>query len=442
VHTRSDAAAGLSRPREARPTGAWPAALAVVIAGLAVAPLVYHHYDVVDCFLAWSRASLGTRPGQIYLAEFPDDCDYPPVVPYLLTAVEAGRRAAGAAETGALAVTLLKLPSLLSIAAFVPLCLRGLRAPFGERTARAAAWLSALGAPLFVNAALWGQFDALLALLLATGLVALLNRRPAWAGAALGAALATKLLAVVALPAAAVWTWRRLGGRALALSIGTGLLAIAALAAPYLAAGAGPRMARAYTEAVGYYPFRTAEAYNGWYLLDRFDIAVRGQPAVEARRDDRPALGPLTARDVGLAAFAAAMLFLMTALWRHPTDDGLVLATAMSFFAFFMLPTQVHQRYLVPAAALLALAAGRSRRGLALLAGLTVAATLNQALDLARAVLDHAAIQPDSGLVPAAYRAPIRAAASVVAMGNVALFAWALAVFRREMAAAPAPAAP
>ena len=64
-------------------------------------------------------------------------------------------------------------------------------------------------------------------------------------------------------------------------------------------------MARAYTQAVGYYPFRTAEAYNGWYLLDRFDIAVRGLPAVEARRDDRPALGPLTYRDVGLVLFAA-----------------------------------------------------------------------------------------------------------------------------------------
>jgi hypothetical protein len=197
-------------------------------------------------------------------------------------------------------------------------------------------------------------------------------------------------------------------------------------------------MARAYTDAVGYYPFRTAEAYNGWYLLDRFDIAVRGRPAVEARRDDRPALGPLTHRDVGLMAFAVALAFLMAVLWRHATDHGLVLATAMSFFAFFMLPTQVHQRYLVPAAALLALSAASSRRGIVLLAGLTVAATLNQALDLARAVLDHAAIQPGSGLVPAAYRGPIRAAASLVALGNLALFVWAMAVFRREMAAAPA----
>ena len=437
----SDAAAARPVASATRPGGSagpWVAALAVVGLGLVIAPHVYHHYDVVDCFLAWSRASEGTRPWVIYLAEFPDDCDYPPVVPYLLTVVDAVRGAAGAPETGALAITLLKLPSLLAIAALVPLCLRGLRRPFGERAAWIAALLGAASPPLFVNAAAWGQFDALLALMLAAALVALLNQRPAWAGAALGAALGTKLVAVLALPAAAVWIWRRLGPRALAASAGAGALTLALLFAPYVAAGAGPRMLRAYSEAVGYYPFRTAEAYNGWYLLDRFDIAVRGLPARDARRDTRPALGPLTQRDVGLVALAAGMLFLMAALWRHPTDYGLVLAAAMSFFAFFMLPTQVHQRYLVPAAALLAVGATQSRRGLLLLAGLTVTATLNQGLDLTRAVLDHAALtNPPGGLAPPVYRGAIRSAASLVAVVNVALFVWSLAVYRREMAAAP-----
>lgn len=441
VDTASDATAGPSvasvAPRNPS-RKAWAAAAAALVAGLLIAPHVYHHYDVVDCFLPWAHASGGTRPWQIYLAEFPDDCDYPPVVPYLLTLVEGARRLAGASEAGALAVTLLKLPNLLAMAAFVPLCLLGLREPFGPRVARTAALVSALSPALFVNAAAWGQFDALLSLLLAAGVVSLLNRRATWAGVAFGAALATKLLAVVALPAAAVWAWRRLRPREFAGSVAAGLVTIAVLSAPYLAGGAGPRMARAYTEAVGYYPFRTAEAYNGWYLLDRFDIAVRGLPAVAARRDDRVAVGTLTHRDVGLMLFAAGMLYVVVPLWRHPTDYALVLASVMSFFVFFILPTQVHQRYLVPAAALLALGAGVSRRGVVLLAGLMAAATANQVLDLARAVLDHAAIHPDSTMVPVSYRVPIRAAASAVAMANLALFAWAMAVYRREVAAVPA----
>ena len=409
-----------------------------MLLGIAVAPHVYHHYDVVDCFLAWSRASEGTRPPAIYLTRFPDDCDYPPLVPYALTLVEAARRAAGADEVGALSVTLLKLPNIVAVASLAPLVLWGLREAFGPAAARSAALLSALSPPLFVNAAVWGQYDALLAVLLVASLAALVRARPRLAGAALGLALSTKLLAVVAVPAWAVWTLRRLGGRALAVAATTAMLVIALLSAPYLAGGAGAQMARAYTHAIGYYPFRTAEAYNGWYLLDRFDIAVRGLPAREARRDTRPALGPLTYRQLGIVALAAGMAFVLWPLWRRPTDFGLVLATSMSFFAFFMLPTQVHQRYLVPAVALLALAAARSRRAFVLFAGLTVTATLNQTLDLTRALLDHALTVSATAMIAPAYRGPIRLAATIVALVNVALFVWAIAVYRGEMDEVPA----
>src|SRR5438105_7567506 len=74
----------------------WLAAAASLVTALAVAPRVLHHYDVVDCFLTWARASAGRRPWAIYLTHFvrpSDDCDYPPVVPYLLTLVERARLA-------------------------------------------------------------------------------------------------------------------------------------------------------------------------------------------------------------------------------------------------------------------------------------------------------------------------------------------------------------
>jgi hypothetical protein len=61
-------------------------------------------------------------------------------------------------------------------------------------------------------------------------------------------------------------------------------------------------------------------------------------------------------------------------------------AASLQLFAFFMLPTQVHQRYIVPAVAVMALLAPLSRRGLLLFAGVTVTATLNQGLDLVRAL--------------------------------------------------------
>src|SRR5687768_18569603 len=99
------------------------AAGVMLVLGVAAAPFVFHHYDVADCFLTWSRASRGTRPSLIYLTPFRTACDYPPVVPYLLTLVERVRLLASAPELGVLSVIALKLPSLLAAAGHVPLVL-------------------------------------------------------------------------------------------------------------------------------------------------------------------------------------------------------------------------------------------------------------------------------------------------------------------------------
>jgi Gpi18-like mannosyltransferase len=419
------------------PTAAlWLASASALTLALLVAPRVFHHYDVVDCFLLWGRASAGRHPWAIYLTHFStDDCDYPPVVPYLLTLVERARLAFAAGETGAAAIVLLKLPNILAWLAHVPLCAIGLRRPLGVRAARTAAILVALSPPLFVNAAAWGQFDALLCLFVVAAIVAVLNGRTGAAGASLGLAIATKLLAVVAVPVLAVWTWRRRGARPVLAGAAVALAVMALAAVPYVAHGAARPVLSSYHGAVGYYPLRTVEAYNLWYVLDRVDIRLRGLPSGEARIDTR-AIGPLTHRDVGLALLAAWTAFILAGLWRWPGDGGLILAAAFQFFAVFLLPTQMHQRYILPAAVLLALVAPLSRRTRVLFVVLTVTATLNQGLDLGRAVLEQAIVADPSRVAdPPAIRMAIRNAATLVALAHLALFVWWTAVYRRELAA-------
>jgi hypothetical protein len=415
----------------------WLAAAGALVLALLVAPLVYHNYDVVDCFLNWARASRGRQPWAIYLTHFAtDDCDYPPVVPYLLTLVERARLATGAGPTSGAAIVLLKLPNILAWLAHVPLCAIGLRRPFGARAARVAALLVALSPPLFVNAAAWGQFDALLSLFVVAAIVAALNGRAVGAGAALGLGLATKLLAVVAAPVLGLWTWRRRGTRALLAGGVAALSAVVLTGVPYVVRGASRPVLASYHGAVDYYPLRTVEAYNLWYVLDRVDIRLRGQPSGEARVDTRPFLGPLTHRDVGLALVAGWTVFILAGVWRWPGDGGLVLAVAFQFFAVFMLPTQMHQRYILPAAVLLALMAPLSPRARTLFVVLTVTATLNQGLDLGRAVLDHAVqADPSRFADPPSIRMAIRNAATAIAVVHVAVLAWWTAVYRRELAA-------
>jgi hypothetical protein len=416
------------------------AASAALVVGVAAAPFVFHHYDVVDCFLTWARGSAGRRPWDIYLQSFKTACDYPPVVPYLLTLVEALRLLTGAAPTGAAAIVFVKLPNLLAWAAHVPLVDRGLRGPFGPDVARRAALLTALSPVLFVNAALWGQFDALLSLCVVAAVVFVLHERAAAAGAALGLALATKLLAVVAVPVFAVWSVRRLGVRRTLAGAGVAAVVMAAVAVPMALAGAAGPVIAAYEGAVGYYPLRTVEAYNVWYVLDRFDIVVRGMPAAEARTDARFAFGSVTHHHLGLAMLGAYTAWLAWWTARRPTAHGLVIALALQFFAFFMLPTQMHQRYVLPAAVLAALVAWRSPQLRAFAIVLAATATLNQGLDLARAVLDHRiAVDPASVANPAAARNAIRLPATLIAIVNVGLLAWATFVLPRQMDDAPRP---
>ena len=418
-----------------------PYALAALVLGLALvaAPLVHHHYDVVDCFLAWSRASEGSRPWAVYTpGAGADDCDYPPLVPYWLTLVEAARRVTAAPEVGVLTLTLLKLPNLLAAFAGVPLCLLGLRAPFGESAARYAATACALSPALFVNG-LWGQFDALLALFVLAAVVAVLHDRPALAGVALGFGLATKLLAIVAAPLLAVYLFRRGGAKAVALASAASAATMLALALPHVLGGAGDAVLRAYTGAVHYYPYRTAEAYNSWYVADRFDVLVRGLSYPDIRRDDRLAFGAVTYRALGLGAFVLATGMLMATLWKRPHARVLVSAVTLHHFAFFMLPTQVHQRYIVPAVALAAVLAAVRREAAWLFFGLSLTATLNQALDLARALPTTQVVR--GALTADLFALPLRTwrdLGAAVGLANISLFVAAVWVFWRGRASGDA----
>ena len=417
-------------------------ALAVFVLGLLAAPHVYHQYDVVDCFLAWAQATGGARPADAYTpGAGADDCDYPPLVPYFLAATEAARVLAGAPPLSALTLLLLKLPSLVAQLLLAPTALAGL-AGLGDDGAppRAALFLAASPA-FFVNAALWGQFDVLLTLFLVATLLALRRDQPLLAGATLGLALATKLLAIVLVPVLAVYAWRRFGPREVLRGAGAAVLVMALLAVPHVVAGRGQAVLLAYTGAVGYYPYRTAEAYNTWYLLDRYDVLVRGMSPPEARRDDREVLGLVTFHHLGLFAFGVATGFVLVALARRPSPRALLWAASLELFAFFMLPTQVHQRYIVPLVAVLALLAPLSRPALLLFVGVTATATLNQGLDLVRAL----PATPLAGALgtadlPLATRVARDLGAGVAAI-NLVLFAAAIRAFHREVVAGEGPEA-
>jgi hypothetical protein len=264
---------------------------------------------------------------------------------------------------------------------------------------------------------------------------ALLDGRVGLAGALLGLGLATKLLLVAGVPAVAVWTFRTKGGRGLASMLAAAALVMVLLAVPHALGGGIHGVTAAYVDAVGYYPRRTMEAYNSWYLLDRLETRMGELAPAEVRLDTRPLVGPLTSRHLGLGLFSAYLLYICAGVWRRPHAEALVLGVGLSLFGFFMLPTQIHGRYLVAAVPVLALAAARSRLAWLLFLGLGATASMGQLVELGRSMLEHShRLDPSAWADIRGSRALVRTAAVVTALLNLGLFVWATAAFRREQA--------
>jgi hypothetical protein len=335
----------------------------VLLTALAVAPFFLHLQDVYGCWLNWSRVTRGRSPWNLYLSPIdaigrPLDCNYPPFVLYLLTAVQAVINALSLSQFGAAAVLLVKLPNLFCLIAGGWICRAALAPIFGIPAATRVGILYLCCVPLWFNAAIWGQWDALLCLAMICAVMALIREKPVLAGAALGWALSIKLQAVVIVPGMLVFAFRT---RSIASGVKfliTAVLAWSLIAAPFFIAGAGHGVLHAYFGAVDHYPLLSVCAANPWMALQTWSRESRNWIFPFGRLDDEPLIGSITAKTAGLCLFAGYTLFLMAMLWRRPMSRVFLQACAMTAFAFFMLPTEMHERYILPACALFALLAG------------------------------------------------------------------------------------
>ena len=299
------------------------------------------------------------------------------MLPYLWTATAAVRRLLPVFRHRWLALELIKLPNILAWAMGVPLCDYGLRRAWGAARARAAAVAYAVCVPLLFDAAVWGQYDAILCLAMVGAIVALIDGRPALAGAAGGLALGIKFQAVVLVPVAAVYAVRRFGLAKSLVAVAASVGVLAAVSLPMVIAGQGKPMAAAYTGAVDFYPKLTLNAGNVWQPVRLWNVYVRHLPQKWAEADDVRWAGVVTPKQIGLGLFAAYAGLLSVGVWRRPDGATLARAAGLVAFGFFMLPTQMHERYLVPAAVLLALTAAWGRADRWLYAGVAASAALH-----------------------------------------------------------------
>ena len=262
---------------------------------------------------------------------------------------------------------LIKLPGLLADLATAALIYAWSRRWLAIRGAAIVAALYALAPPVWMVVAWWGQVDAILLLPLLAMVVLLDRAGGRWSWLCWAVALLIKTQAIIFAPLLYAATLRRHGCRGLA---GGGAIAAGALAAgcaPLALAGQGPGLAQAYFGSVGRFPQVTNRAYNLWRLVT----------GGVSQSDLDPLIGGFSYRAVGMALLGAVVLLVGLALLRRADGPARAEGAAAIALAFFLLPTQIHERYLFFTLAFLALRAASDRRMLAPYLALVATATLN-----------------------------------------------------------------
>jgi hypothetical protein len=228
----------------------------------------------------------------------------------------------------------------------------------GRTKATWAAAVYLLNPAVISDSTIWGQSDGLVPLFPLIALYAL--DRGAWwlVGPLCAAALATKFQAVTLIATILAFLLTDAGLVRTVASLAAGVASFVLISLPFvLSPGQFRRMMDlAYVGNLNIFPSVRFAALNFWDVIN---------PAIP--EDDYALVTvhgfPITPKLLGLALFAVAWVPLTLAGCARRDVTGRAYAVGMVAWAFFMFPTRIHERYLLPAIAFFSVSAARGAPG-------------------------------------------------------------------------------
>jgi hypothetical protein len=204
---------------------------------------------------------------------------------------------------------------------------------------------------MIFEGAVWGQIDSMIALPIVLAIHLVGGGRPGLGLAAAMVACLVKVQAVVFLPPLLVATGLLQGAPGLrAAFVGMSVSATVVLL-PFLLSHRLESVAATVTTAVGRYPWLSLNAHNVWWLYGRGGAWTTS----DAIRLGNGLLTPHALGNLLLAVATALVTWRLVRALRRPATShpvgALAEACVLQCMAFYLFPTQMHERYIVPALA-------------------------------------------------------------------------------------------
>ena len=291
--------------------------------------------------------------------------DYPPFNVYIFWVF--GSLAKAVSDIGVNAVVIVKLvPNLFDLATTTVIFLF-VRKQLSFNQSLLAAGLYAFNPAVIFDSAVWGQYDAIYTFFLVASLILALKSKPKLSASVFAIALLTKPQGVALLPLIAYIIYRKNGLRNLLFSIGVFAATVFAVILPFDWRGNPVSfLSNIYFGAYAGYQYTSINAFNLWGLFGLW----------------RPDGVYFILGWVLFGTFAAFTLLVLHRRFKVSGDVLVLFCAFMLFFAFFMLPTRIHERYLFPAVAVLALMYPLLKRARLFYVGVTATVLVNEAVVL------------------------------------------------------------
>jgi dolichyl-phosphate-mannose-protein mannosyltransferase len=336
--------------------------LAVVLVGafairMLLYPLQGYPIDTND-FTAWFNTASSQGIGSFYNNTW---CDYPPFNVYIFWA--AGSLANTVSALGVNVVNIIKLTPTVFDLATSTLIFFFLRKQFSFNQTISATVLYAFNPAVILNVSVWGQFDAIYTFFLVLSLIVALKKKPETAAVIFAIGLLTKPQGIALLPLIALLIYMKNGAKRLLASIGAFVATIFIVILPFEWSNPITFLSNIYFGAFNGYQYTSINAFNLWGLFGLW--VPDGSFFI-----------------LGWSLFGASAAFALFVTYKQYKISGDALAifcAFMLFFAFFMLPTRIHERYLFPALSVLALLLPLYKKSRILYGTLTATVFVNEA---------------------------------------------------------------